>query len=298
MSPLEWGMLLTLSLLWGGSFFFAGIAVTALPPFTIVLLRVGLAALILLAILRLQGLRLPRDPTVWAAFFGMGLLNNVTPFCLIVWGQTEIASGLAAILNATTPLWTVIAAHLLTSEERMTGNRLAGVVIGLAGVALMIGPQALAGLGAQVAAEIAVLAAAISYALAAIFGRRFKALGVAPLVTATGQVSTATLMLAPVTLAIDRPWALAMPGLPVWAAILGLAALSTALAYILYFRILATAGATNLALVTFLIPISAILLGALVLGERLELKHFAGMAMIGLALAAIDGRLFRRRAPA
>lgn len=298
MSPLEWGLLLTLSLLWGGSFFFAGIAVTALPPFTIVLLRVGLAALILLAILRLQGLRLPRDPTVWAAFFGMGLLNNVTPFCLIVWGQTEIASGLAAILNATTPLWTVIAAHLLTSEERMTGNRLAGVVIGLAGVALMIGPQALAGLGAQVAAEIAVLAAAISYALAAIFGRRFKALGVAPLVTATGQVSTATLMLAPVTFAIDRPWALAMPGLPVWAAILGLAALSTALAYILYFRILATAGATNLALVTFLIPISAILLGALVLGERLELKHFAGMAMIGLALAAIDGRLFRRRAPA
>lgn len=298
MTRLEWVLLLALSVLWGGSFFFTGIAIKALPPFTIVLLRVGLAALILLALLPLQGLRLPRDRRVWAAFFGMGFLNNVTPFCLIVWGQTEIASGLAAILNATTPLWTVIAAHLLTGEERMTANRLAGVMVGLGGVALMVGPQALAGLGAQVAAQLAVLGAAISYAFAAIFGRRFRALGVPPMVTATGQVTVAAVMLAPVALAVDRPWTLAMPGLPVWAAILGLAALSTALAYGLYFRILSTAGATNLALVTFLIPISAVLLGALVLGERLEPLHFVGMAMIGLALAAIDGRLFRRRASA
>ncbi|MGJ4858395.1 DMT family transporter [Labrys sp. La1] len=298
MGPVEWGLLLTLSLLWGGSFFFTGIAIKALPPFTIVLLRVGLAALILLAVLSFHGQSLPREPRLWAAFFGMGLLNNVTPFCLIVWGQTEIASGLAAILNATTPLWTVIAAHFLTAEERMTGNRLAGVMIGLSGVALMVGPQALADLGAQFAAQCAVLGAAISYALAAIFGRRFKALGVAPMVTATGQVTASTLMLVPVAILVDQPWTLAMPGPTVWAAILALAALSTALAYVLYFRILTTAGATNLALVTFLIPISAILLGALVLGERLELKHFAGMALIGLALVAIDGRLFRRLRPA
>ena len=294
----EWGLLLALSLLWGGSFFFTGIAVTALPPFTIVLLRVGLAALILLTVLPFYGHSLPREPRLWTAFFGMGLLNNVTPFCLIVWGQTEIASGLAAILNATTPLWTVIAAHLLTREERMTGHRLVGVFVGLAGVALMVGPQVLAGLGSQVAAQLAVLGAALSYALAAIFGRRFKILGVPPMVTATGQVTASALMLAPVALLVDRPWTLAMPGLPVWTAILGLAALSTALAYILYFRILTTAGATNLALVTFLIPLSAILLGGLVLGERLELKHFAGMALIGLALVAIDGRLFRRLRPA
>ena len=294
MGPVEWGLLLTLSLLWGGSFFFTGIAIKALPPFTIVLLRVGLAALILLAVLSFHGQSLPRESRLWAAFLGMGLLNNVTPFCLIVWGQTEIASGLAAILNATTPLWTVVAAHFLTAEEPVTGNRLAGVLIGLSGVALMVGPQALAGLGAQLAAQFAILGAAISYALAAIFGRRFRTLGIPPMVTAAGQVTASALMLAPVAILVDQPWTLAMPDLTVWAAILGLAGLSTALAYILYFRILTTAGATNLALVTFLIPISAILLGALVLGERLELKHFAGMALIGLALVAIDGRLFRR----
>jgi drug/metabolite transporter (DMT)-like permease len=293
MSPSEWGMLLALSLLWGGSFFFTGIAIKALPPFTIVTLRVGLAALILLGVLPFFGLRLPRDKNIWAAFFGMGLLNNVAPFCLIVWGQTHIASGLAAILNATTPLWTVIVAHVLTTE-RMTGNRLIGVLIGLAGVALMIGPQALSGLGTNLAAQLAVLAAAVSYAFAAIFGRRFKAMGVEPVVTATGQVTASSLMLLPVCLLVDQPWSLPMPGLAVWAAILGTAALSTALGYILYFRILTSAGATNLALVTFLIPVSAIVLGALILGERLEPKHFAGMALIGLALAAIDGRLLQR----
>ncbi|WP_448950096.1 DMT family transporter [Labrys neptuniae] len=296
MGSVEWGLLLALSLLWGGSFFFTSIAVKALPPLTIVLLRVGLAALILLTVLPMQGLKLPRRLNVWAAFFGMGFLNNVTPFCLIVWGQTELASGLAAILNATTPLWTVIAAHVLTAEEKMTGNRLAGVLIGLAGVVLMIGPDAFAGLGSHLVAELAVLAAAISYAFAAIFGRRFKTMGVAPMVTATGQVTASALMLAPVAVIVDRPWTLAVPGLPVWAALLGLAALSTALAYVLYFRILTTTGSTNLALVTFLIPVSAIVLGALVLGERLEAKHFAGMALIGLALVAIDGRLLRRRA--
>jgi drug/metabolite transporter (DMT)-like permease len=294
MSPTEWGMLLALSLLWGGSFFFTGIALKALPPFTIVVLRVGLAALILLVVLPFFGLRMPRHRNIWVAFFGMGLLNNVVPFCLIVWGQTHIASGLAAILNATTPLWTVIVAHFTTAEEKMTGNRLIGVLIGLAGVALMIGPEALAGLGTNLTAQLAVLAAAISYAFAAIFGRRFRKMGVEPMVTATGQVTASCLMLLPVCLLVDQPWTLPMPGLAVWAAVLGIAALSTALAYILYFRILTSAGATNLALVTFLIPVSAIVLGVLALGERLALKHVAGMALIGLALAAIDGRLLRR----
>ncbi|WP_413990592.1 DMT family transporter [Labrys okinawensis] len=297
MSPLEWGLLLALSVLWGGSFFFTHIAIGALPPFTIVTLRVGFAAFILAAVLPLFGLRLPADARIWAAFLGMGLLNNVVPFCLIVWGQTHIASGLAAILNATTPLWTVVVAHVATAEERMTGNRLTGVLIGLAGVALMIGPELLRGLGTDILAQFAVLGAAVSYAFAAIYGRRFRRMGVPPMVTATGQVSASALVLAPVCLAVDQPWALTMPSFTVWAAILGLAALSTALAYILYFRILTTAGATNLALVTFLIPVSAIVLGVLVLGERLQVKHFVGMAVIGLALAAIDGRLLRIFSP-
>jgi drug/metabolite transporter (DMT)-like permease len=215
------------------------------------------------------------------------------PFCLIVWGQTHIASGLAAILNATTPLFTVIVAHVLTDDERMTGNRLAGLLIGIVGVVVTIGPGALSGLGSDVLAQLAVLAAAVSYAFAGVLGRRFRKLGIVPMAAATGQVMASTLMLLPLALLVDRPWTLPMPSAETWAAIFGTAALSTALGYILYFRILETAGATNLLLVKFLIPVSAIMLGALVLGERLSLPHFLGMALIGVGLAAIDGRLLR-----
>jgi drug/metabolite transporter (DMT)-like permease len=297
MTSYEWGMLLALSALWGGSFFFTDVALRALPPFTLVLLRVAGAALILNAVIPVLGLRLPTDARSWIAFFGMGFLNNAVPFCLIAWGQTHIVSGLAAILNATTPLWTVIVTHFLTTEEKMTANRLAGVVIGLIGVTIMIGPTVFEGLGATILAQISVLGAAISYAFAALFGRRFRCMGVVPMVTATGQVTASTLLLLPVALFVDHPWSLAMPGLPVWAAVFGIAALSTALAYVLYFRILATAGTTNLMLVTFLIPVSAILLGALVLGEQLDTKQFIGMMLIGMALAAIDGRLMKRFKP-
>ncbi|CUW86075.1 conserved membrane hypothetical protein [Agrobacterium fabacearum S56] len=304
MDASEWGMLVALSLLWGGSFFFIGIAVKELPPVTIVTLRVSLAATALLIVCRIMGLHLPRQWAVWRAFFGMGLLNNIIPFCLIVWGQTHIASGLASILNATTPLFTVIVAHFLTADEKMTGNKLAGVLIGFAGVATMIGPAAFGGAISGLWGQIAILGAAISYSFAGIFGRRFKAMGVPPLMTATGQISSSTLMLIPAALLIDKPWTLAMPSLGTWGALIGIALLSTALAYLIFFRILATAGATNLALVTFLIPVSAILLGSLILGEQLEIKHFAGMAMIAAGLAAIDGRLpaklrdFLRKAPA
>ncbi|WP_298956266.1 DMT family transporter [uncultured Methylobacterium sp.] len=294
MTVLEWTMLLVLSVLWGGSFFFSGVALAALPPVTLVVLRVGLAALLLNFVVVASGARMPRDRRVWAAFLGMGLLNNAVPFCLIVWGQTHIASGLAAILNATTPLSGVVVAHCLTRDERMTGNRLAGVLVGLAGVVVMVGPSVLAGVGAALPAQLAVLAATVSYAFAGVFGRRFRRMGVAPLATAAGQVTASTLMLVPVALMVDRPWTLPVPGLPVWGAVAGLAVLSTALAYVLYFRILATAGATNLLLVTFLIPVSAILLGTLGLGERLDPRHYLGMALIGCGLAAIDGRLLAR----
>lgn len=294
----EWLLLLALSVLWGGSFLFVGLAVKELPPLTIVTLRVALAALALLVVVQALGRGMPREPAVWRAFFGMGLLNNLIPFCLIVWGQTQIASGLASILNATTPLFGVVVAHLMTADEKMTGNRLAGVLFGLAGVAVMVGPTALAGLGDRRLPQLAILGAALSYAFAGVFGRRFKALGLQPLQTAAGQVSASTLMLAPVALIVERPWTLPMPGAATLAAVLGLALLSTALAYILFFRILATAGATNLMLVTFLIPVSAILLGALVLGEVPHMRQFAGMALIGAGLLAIDGRIAARLRPA
>lgn len=294
MSGRDWAMLTALSVIWGGSFFFTGIAVKELPPFTIVAARVGLAALALLAGLRIAGIAMPRGPRVWAAFFGMGLMNNMIPFSLIVWGQGHIASGLASILNATTPLFGVVVAHLLTRDEKMTGGRLAGTLVGFAGVALMIGPSALSGLGSHLMAELAVLGAALSYSLAGIFGRRFKAMGINPIVTATGQISGSAVLMIPLALLIDKPWTLPIPSVPTIAAIVAIALISTALAYIIFFRILASAGATNLMLVTFLIPVSAILLGWLFLGEILAPQHFIGMATIVAGLVLIDGRLQRR----
>lgn len=289
----EWALLIALSVLWGGSFLFIGVAVKELPPLTIVALRLALAALTLQAALRVMGVPVPRDRRVWAAFLGMGLLNNAVPMTLIVWGQTHIASGLASILNATTPLFTVIVAHAFTADERMTGRRLAGVIVGFAGVAVMIGGAALQSLGVDIAAQLAVLGAAWSYGFAGVFGRRFKALGVAPMATAAGQVTASSLMLIPFALLVDRPWTLPAPSATAVAAILGLALASTAVAYLLFFRLLASAGATNVALVTFLIPVSAILFGVTLLGERLEPQHGGGMALIGLGLALIDGRLPR-----
>ncbi len=296
MTPLEWGMLLTLSVLWGGSFFFVGVAVAELPPFTIVLLRVGLGAALLWLVVIAMWIKTRAARKLWPAFIAMGFLNNLVPFSLIVWGQTHIASGLASILNATAPFFTVFVAHFLTSDEPMTGSRLLGVLVGFVGVVAMIGPELLDGIGTNALAQLAVLAAALSYAISGVLGRRFKRLGVPPLLSATGQVSASAVMLAPIALIVDQPWRLPMPGPETWAAVIGLAGLSTALAYILYFRILATAGATNLLLVTFLVPVSAILLGAAFLAERLDPEHILGMAMIGVGLAAIDGRLAKRLA--
>ncbi len=292
MSPYEWLLLIILSILWGGSFFFVGVAVEALPPLTIVTLRVFLAAIALLAVVYFTGLRMPSNPTVWIAFIGMGVLNNVIPFTLIVWGQTHIASGLASILNATTPLFTVVAAHFLTKDEKMSNLKIMGVVFGLTGVVIMIGHEALGGLGDSIWGQFAVLGAAISYSFAGIYGRRFRQLGIKPVVTATGQVTASSLILIPLAIFYDHPFTLPMPGFDIWLAILALAFVSTALAYILYFRILSTAGATNVLLVTLLIPVSAILLGTAILGEQLELKHMIGMGLIGLGLLSIDGRVF------
>jgi drug/metabolite transporter (DMT)-like permease len=225
----------------------------------------------------------------------MGGLNNLIPFSLIFWGQTQIEGGLASILNATTPLWTVLAAHLLTRDEKLTANRLGGVGLGLVGAVIVIGPGSLTRLGLDALAQLAVVGAAVSYAFAGIYGRRFK--GRPPLVIAAGQLTASTVMMLPVALIVDRPWMLPAPGPATWGAVVGLAILSTAVAYVIYFRILATAGATNLLLVTFLIPVSAILLTATFLGERLDPGHFAGMALIGLGLTAIDGRPLRRLRP-
>jgi drug/metabolite transporter (DMT)-like permease len=291
--------LLSLSVLWGGSFFFAKVATGELRPLSVVFGRVALAALALNIVLFANRQSLFRRATPWSTYFAMGLLNNLVPFSLIFWGQTHIAVGLASILNATTPLFTLVVAHFLTPDERMTGAKGSALLIGLAGVALLLGPDMLLQPSASIWGEVACLAAALSYAFAGIYGRRFKTMGINPMEAASGQVTASTLLILPIMLFVDRPWTLpAIPSLTVWAALVALALLSTALAYVLYFRILAVAGATNLLLVTFLIPPMAILLGAAFLGERLALRHFEGMALIGVGLAIIDGRIGRLLRPA
>jgi drug/metabolite transporter (DMT)-like permease len=289
MSAAEWGLLLTLSVLWGGTFFFQKVALGALPPFTVLLARVGLAAAALALAARAVGHRLPPLGRAWVAFAIMATLNNVIPFSLILWGQTRIASGLAAILNACAPLFTAVLAHFLTQDEHLTPRRAAGVLLGLGGVVLMIGPDSLGGLGGDVLAQLAILAAGVSYAFAGIFGRRFA--DAPPLVTAAGQVTASTVLILPLALAGDQPWTIPVPGTRVWLALLGLAIISTALGYVVYFRILATAGATNLLLVTLLMPVIALVLGTYALGERLAPRHFGGMALIAAGLAIIDGRV-------
>lgn len=289
MGALEWALLIALSLLWGGSFFFGKVALSELQPFTVVLGRVGIAAVLLHIMVRASGHRMPASPKTWVAFLVMGMLNNFIPFSLIFWSQTRISSSLAAILNATTPMWTVLLAHVLTSDERLTTNRIIGVLSCLAGVVVMVGPEALNGPTIGVAAQLAVLAAAISYSFAGIYGKRFST--TPPLVTAAGQITATAIIMIPVSLAVDRPWLLPMPSAEVWGAVAGLAVLCTALAYLIYFRLLSTAGATNLLLVTCLIPVSAILLGTVFLDEALSFRQVVGMGLIGLGLLTIDGRL-------
>jgi drug/metabolite transporter (DMT)-like permease len=287
----DWGLIVILSILWGGSFFFIAVAVKEMPPLTIVLCRVALASVILLAVVHIKGHRMPSSLGRWGAFLIMGALNNIIPFGLIVWGQTHIDSGIASILNATTPIFTVLLAHFLTTDERLTVNRIAGIIIGWLGVTALIGIESLKGFGIEVVGQAAILGASLSYAIAAIYGRRFK--GMNPLVVATGMLCGSTIMMIPLTLLFEQPWSLS-PGYMTLSALFGLSALSTSLAYIIYFRVLATSGPTNLLLVTFLIPISAILLGSLVLGERLGWNAFIGMGMISVGLIVIDGRLLRR----
>ena len=289
MGPTEWAMLILLSIVWGGSFFFYAIALIDLPTFTIVFLRVSLGSLGLWLCAWAMGLLPLRRPGIWRDFLIMGLINNAIPFSLIVWGQHEVASGLAAILNATTPFFTVLTANFLTSDEKLSWNRLLGALIGLSGVAAMMGSDMLAAQTGSLLPQLAIIGAAISYAFASVFGRRFSQ--TPPLVTAAGQTAASTVILLPLMLVIDMPWRLAAPPLSAWLAIAGLAFLCTSLAYILYFTILIRAGATNIVLVTFLVPVSAILLGMTFLSESLDSHHVIGMATIALGLALIDGRL-------
>jgi drug/metabolite transporter (DMT)-like permease len=291
MNRSDWLILGILAAIWGGAFLFIGIAVKNVPPLTYVWLRLTIAAVAMWTYLKVRGHSLGLPKQVWGAILLLALLNNALPFTLFGWGQTHIASGLASILNATTPIWGVVVAHFLTHDERMSPRKLAGVLLGFGGVATMIGPSLLSDIGTNALAQLACVTASLSYALAAVWARRFRRIGVSPLSVTTGQLTAGAIVMLPLSLFIDQPWTRAFPPLGTWAAITALALFCTAFGYVLYFRLIDRAGATNALLVTLLVPPVAIVLGALFLSETLAPQDFAGLALIALGLAAIDGRL-------
>ena len=291
MNRSDWAILGILALIWGGAFVFIGIAVRHVHPLTYVWLRLSIAAAAMWLFMHFKGQKIGLPRSAWGSMLLLALLNNALPFSLFGWGQTHIASGLASILNATTPIWGVLVAHIFTHDERMTPRKIAGVLLGFGGVATMIGPALLADIGTNALAQLACILAALSYALAAVWARRFRRMGLSPMSVTTGQLTAGALMMLPVAFVVDQPWTQPLPPLGAWGAIAALALFCTAFGYVLYFRLIDRAGATNALLVTLLVPPVAIVLGAAFLGEQLAPQDFAGLGLIALGLAAIDGRL-------
>lgn len=294
MSTRDWLQLLLLGGLWGASYFFVEIALAGFPVLPLVAARVVLAALALWIFVVVARAQVPREARVWIAFTVMGFLNNIIPFTLLVWGQVEITASLAAILTATTPMFTIVVAGLLLHDEPVTRTKVVAIVIGFVGVVVMIGPDVLGELGRAAWAQLAILGASLSYAFAGAYGKRFHAWGVTPLVASAGQISMSAVILVAVILLTGNLGSFSGADTAAWASVVVLAIFCTAFAYLLFFRLLASAGATNVMLVTFIIPVSAILLGVSFLGERLRPVELLGMALIALGLVIIDGRLLRR----
>ncbi|MES2906142.1 MAG: DMT family transporter [Pseudomonadota bacterium] len=289
----DWAALLFMGAIWGSSFLFAHIAVDYIPPLTLAFLRISLACIPLCLVLVWQKIRFRLVYDHFGKLFVLGLLNTAIPFFLIFYSQKFIGPGLGGILNATVPIMIVPLAHFLTHDEKMTARKISGVLLGFFGVMLMIGMDALNGATNNVMAELIMLGASVSYALGGIFARRFKT--IPPLITTTGQLLAVAPFLLPLSLIFDDSLNLPMPSLEIWGCIFSLAFLSTALAFVFFFRLLARVGATRASLVAYLIPVSAIILGVVFKNETFTLSDFAGMAMISLSLAIIDGRLMGKK---
>jgi drug/metabolite transporter (DMT)-like permease len=293
----SWGLIAILSILWGGAFLLIEIGMRSYPPNSLVFMRLALAVPPMLIVMWIMGVPLPRDVASWWRLFVVGILNCALPFMLFFWGQKSLDSGYASILNATTPLWGVIATHFMTTDEKLTPTRIFGVIMGLAGIIVMIGPNALQGLSGNLLAQAACLVSTVFYSFAAIYGRRLSTSGMAPIAIATGQTAAAALFMLPVVLLVDQPWTMAAPSLKSTLAGITLALFSTALAYILYFRLIERAGASNAQLVAFLMPVLAVTLGIMVLGEKLSGGQLAGAALIFAGLVILDGRVFQALRP-
>jgi drug/metabolite transporter (DMT)-like permease len=275
---LAWLVLFVLGAIWGASFFFIKIGVAEIPPFTFVLGRTAIAAIVLFTVLKLRGQAMPRSRQLWFIFGALGILNGVIPYTLITWGETHIASGLASILNGAMPLFTVLLAHYWTHDERWTAPKIVGVLIGFVGVVIVFVPELREGIQMEFWGQFAVVVAALSYAIATIVIRR-SLRGVSPMVASAGQLGAAAICMAPLSLAFDNPLSL-RPSMPALAALLTLALLGTAVAYILYYWLIERTGATRTSLVTYLLPIFGVMWGALLLREPITLESIAGLGLI------------------
>jgi len=285
-------LLLALATVWGGSFFFAEIALNEVPPLTIALHRVLWAVPALLLVLWWQGMSIPLDARIWLCYLVMGALNNAIPFSLIFWGQVTIDSGLASILNGTTAVFGAVVASLFLADEPLTSRKIVGALFGLLGVAVIMGIGALTGFDLRNLAQLAILGAALSYSFAGVWGKRYLS-GQPPVMNAVGMLTGATLLMIPIAFVVEGKPSIDLSA-NVWAALMALSLLSTALAYLLYFRILVRAGSANLMLVTLLIPPIAVGLSVTFLGETLEPSALVGFVLITIGLAITDGRLLAR----
>ncbi|MEO1025877.1 MAG: DMT family transporter [Pseudomonadota bacterium] len=288
-----WFDLCLLALLWGGSFLAIRTALDEIAFLSSVAHRVTWAALLLWLVVLVKGIPLPKDWRVWAALLIMGLLNNVIPFSLMAWGQLHIEVGLTAILNAATAIWGVLIAALVFADERLTRQRLLGVLVGFLGVAVAIGLSNFAALDLRSLAQLAVIAGTISYGLAGSWARATLS-KLPPIISAAGMLTGSALVMLPLAWIIEGPLPMNLE-VRIWGAIIYYAIFSTACAYLLYYRILAAAGSGNLLLVTLMIPPVAIILGAWARDETLLPQAYLGFALLGLGLLILDGRLFRRR---
>lgn len=297
-----WAMLVVLSVIWAGSFLLTEIALEEVPPLSIMTARVTIGAIGLYIMMRIAGVGFPRGHavptlTMVGAFLVLGVLNNVIPFSVLVWGQTHLSASLASILNATMPLFTVMLAHYFTLDEKITANKLVGVLIGIAGVAVIVGEHGIDFSSGSSFAKIAILGAPLSYAVAALIARRFAAWNLSPLFVAFGQSATAAIIALPLATFVENPWGIAV-STPVWGALIALGLLCSSVAYLLYFRLIAVAGATNTSLITLTIPPFAVISGVVLLGESLSVVQLVGMALILFGLVVTDGRLKLRRSRA
>jgi drug/metabolite transporter (DMT)-like permease len=289
-TSVELALLLLLATLWGASYTFIKVGVATVPPVTFIAARTLIAGCLLLAILRLRGLSMPRDPQTWRRFLFQACMNSVLPFTLIAWAERSVEAGLAVILNSTTPIFTFLLTAAITRHEPVTARKLLGVLAGIAGTCLIIGVEALGGFGEALWAQLAVVAATIAYAGAAIFGRNFK--GLDPM--AAGSMLSGAAILIPLSLVLDQPWTLS-PSASSLAALLGLAVFSTALAFVIFFRLIHTLGSVGTTSQAYLrVPIG-VAIGAVFLGESLSPTAWIGLGLVIVGVAAMTIPARRQR---